>query len=182
MSRPGGSDLPELDLQPGELHLARGPAMLRTILGSCVGATFWCRRLQAGALCHGVLPHCPAAAAYHVEEGARYVDFSIRHLVREFQSIGVRASELEVKLFGGADVLPAAGVRNRPTVGALNCAAACEVVAELGLSISASDLGGTRGCRIHFDTGTGVVLLHRLPSWRLPPAEKRAHFGRKVPV
>ena len=51
--------LPDLDLQPGELYLARSPAILRTILGSCVGVTFWSARLGAGALCHGVLPKCP---------------------------------------------------------------------------------------------------------------------------
>ena len=47
--------LPDLNLQPGELYLARSPAILRTILGSCVGVTFWSSRLGAGALCHGVL-------------------------------------------------------------------------------------------------------------------------------
>ncbi len=52
--------LPDLELQPGELYLARSPSILRTILGSCVGVTFWSARLGAGALCHGVLPKCPA--------------------------------------------------------------------------------------------------------------------------
>ena len=46
--------LPDLDLQPGELYLARSPAILRTILGSCVGVTFWSARLGAGALCHAL--------------------------------------------------------------------------------------------------------------------------------
>ena len=55
--------LPDLDLQPGELYLARKPAILRTILGSCVGVTFWSARLGAGALCHGVLPRCPQEAS-----------------------------------------------------------------------------------------------------------------------
>jgi chemotaxis receptor (MCP) glutamine deamidase CheD len=30
------------------------------------------------------------------------------------------------------------------------------------LNVSASDLGGVRGRRIHFHTGTGEVLVHRL--------------------
>ena len=33
--------LPDLNLQPGELYLTRSSAILRTILGSCVGVTFW---------------------------------------------------------------------------------------------------------------------------------------------
>jgi chemotaxis receptor (MCP) glutamine deamidase CheD len=36
------------------------------------------------------------------------------------------------------------------------------------LIVSASDLGGVRGRRLHFHTGTGEVLLHRLRAWDDP--------------
>jgi chemotaxis protein CheD len=74
--------LAEVNLQPGELHLARSPTVLQTILGSCVGVTFWSKRLGAGALCHGVLPRCPTEwpPEATVFFGHRYVDFSIRYL------------------------------------------------------------------------------------------------------
>jgi chemotaxis protein CheD len=163
--------LPDLNLQPGELFLARSPAILRTILGSCVGVTFWSARLGAGALCHGVLPRCPPdlPPGGSESEGPRYVDFSIRYLARQFDALGASRRELEVKLFGGADMLPTAvDRRERLTVGALNCQAAIEVLAEEGFTVSASDLGGERGRRIHFHTGTGEVLLHRLAAWREP--------------
>ena len=160
--------LPDLDLQPGELYLARSPAILRTILGSCVGVTFWSARLGAGALCHGVLPRCPYVkpATFNEAEGHRYVDFSIRYLAQQFDNLGAGRHEVEVKLFGGADVLPVDRTLSaRPTVGAQNCQAAVEVLAEEGFTVSASDLGGVRGRRIHFHTGTGEVLLHRLAAW-----------------
>ena len=35
------SEVPEVYLRPGESYLARKPAIIRTILGSCVGVTFW---------------------------------------------------------------------------------------------------------------------------------------------
>ncbi|HWC95501.1 MAG TPA: chemotaxis protein CheD [Candidatus Sulfopaludibacter sp.] len=153
--------LPDLNLQPGELYLARGPAILRTILGSCVGVAFWCRRLQAGALCHGVLPLCPGQCA--PGDKHRYVDESIRYLAGEFDKLGVRRQEIVVKVFGGADVLGVSRSRSeRPTVGAQNCTAALETLASEGFMVSASDMGGRRGRRIHFHTGTGEVLLHRL--------------------
>ena len=163
--------LPDLDLQPGELYLSRGPAILRTILGSCVGVTFWSARLGAGALCHGVLPRCPKAwpPGSSPSVGHRYVDFSIRYLAQQFDTLGASRRELEVKLFGGADVLPVPGARrHKPTVGALNCRAAIEVLHEEGFTVSASDLGGVRGRRIHFHTGTGEVLLYRLNAWQDP--------------
>ena len=161
--------LPDLNLQPGELFLARSPAILRTILGSCVGVTFWSRQLGAGALCHGVLPKCPRDIPPNVatSEGPRYVDFSIRYLARQFDELGASRRELIVKVFGGADVLSTAMERrDRLTVGALNCQIAIEVLAEEGFLVSASDLGGVRGRRIHFHTGTGEVLLHRLAAWK----------------
>jgi chemotaxis protein CheD len=161
--------LPDLNLQPGELYLARSPAILRTILGSCVGVTFWSARLGAGALCHGVLPRCPPGwpPASNPSEGHRYVDFSIRYLAQQFDALGASRRELQVKLFGGADVLPVGEPREgRLTVGGQNCQAAIEVLAEEGFTVSASDLGGSRGRRIHFHTGTGEVLLHRLASWK----------------
>jgi chemotaxis protein CheD len=130
--------------------------------------TFWNARVGAGALCHGVLPRCPVPrpSNFSVAEGHRYVDFSIRYLAEQFDALGARRQDVEIKLFGGADVLPVGRMNSgRPTVGAQNCQAALDVLAEEGFRISASDLGGVRGRRIHFHTGTGEVLLHRLAAW-----------------
>ena len=162
-------DLPEISLQPGEVYLSRRPAILKTILGSCVGVTFWSARLQAGALCHGILPLCPPHTG--ATEGYRYVDFSIRYLAGQFDLLGAARQELEIKVFGGADVLPVAAVtRAKPTVGVMNCQAALAVLATEGLRVGASDLGGTRGRTLRFHTGTGEVLLQRLA--RLPAASR----------
>ena len=161
--------LPKLILQPGELYLARGPAILQTILGSCVGVTFRSERLSAGALCHGILPRCPAEWPVNssLAEGQRYVDFSIRYLARRFDALGATRQEVEVKVFGGADVLPVSTERESMTVGAQNCQAALEVLAEEGFTVLASDLGGLCGRSVQFDTGTGEVLVHRLASFKV---------------
>jgi chemotaxis protein CheD len=165
-----GPILPDLNLQPGELYLARRPAILRTILGSCIGVTFWSARLGAGALCHGVLPRCPPILpdGFSLSDGYRFVDFSIRYLAQQFDALGADRRQIEVKVFGGADVLPVIGERHKATVGALNCQIALEVLEEKGFIVSASDIGGIRGRRIHFHTGTGEVLLQRLSARDVP--------------
>jgi len=159
--------LPSLTLQPGELHVAARPLLLQTILGSCVGVTFWSPRLGAGALCHGILPRYPSELppGSSFTEGYRYVDFSIRYLARKFDALGASRKELEVKMFGGADVLPVAGRDLDSTVGAQNRQAALQTLAEEGLTVLASDVGGVRGRRVFFNTATGEVLVHRLASW-----------------
>ena len=157
------SDLRELYLQPGEVQLVRQPTLLKTILGSCVGVTFWSPRLGLGALCHGVLPIRPAEV--EDAEGYRYVDFAIRDLVSRLEVLGAQREEIEIKVFGGSDVLPVfTNSSARGTVGAQNCQTAWAVLLELGLTILAFDTGGPSGRAIQFDTGTGEVLVRMLGS------------------
>ena len=154
------------NLRPGEVHLVRRAAILQTILGSCVGVTFWSERLGAGALSHGVLPREPAEypPGFSASDGCYYVDFSIRYLARQFDALGAKRDELQIKVFGGADVLDMASTSGKLSVGALNCQAASEVLALEGLRVLASDLRGMRGRKIQFHTGTGEVLVQRLGS------------------
>lgn len=157
-------DLPLIYLRPGELYLAREPTIIRTILGSCVGVTFWSARLRVGALCHAMLPKCPKASCSDTSlaTGRQYVDFCIRDLSRQFDSLGVVRNEVQVKLFGGADVLFVDAALLRPTVGRLNCEAAIEILQDEGYQVIAASIGDTFGRKIQFNTGSGEVLLLRL--------------------
>jgi len=171
--------LVQIYLQPGEYHLARHPAILKTILGSCVGVTLWSPRLRLGALCHGVLPECPRDVA--AEDAFRYVDFAVRDLVRQLSALGAYPQELQVKVFGGADVLPVAqGAIRRPTVGRQNCDAALKTLQEEGLAVLATDIGGQVGRTIRFHTGTGDVLVRRL-SHPLPEKNQPHRRQRRTP-
>ena len=68
------------------------PAILRTLLGSCVGVTFWSPRwawarsaTDAAALSASGLPGRA--------DGYRYVDFAIRDLARQFDALGRAAAK-----------------------------------------------------------------------------------------
>jgi chemotaxis protein CheD len=93
--------------------------------------------------------------------GCRYVDYAVRDLARQFDALGARRDEVEVKLFGGGDVLLTGNDATRPTVGRLNIEVAIKVLEEEGFCIIASSLGGQRGINIYFNTQTGEVLLQR---------------------
>jgi chemotaxis protein CheD len=154
----------EVYVLPGESHLMSEPAILRTVLGSCVGVTFRIPRLGVAAICHPMLPIHPAAGAKDLSlaSSRRYVDFTIRDMARQFDALGAKRGEIEVKLFGGGDVLLVSNEASRPTVGQLNCESALRVLEDEGFHVSASSLGGTSGLHIQFHTGTGEVLLKRL--------------------
>jgi chemotaxis protein CheD len=154
-------ELAEVYLQPGEVYLARSPTVLKTLLGSCVGVTFWSPRLGLGALCHGVLPRCPAGVRNL--DGNRYVDFAICHLIRLLEGFGAVSGEVQVKVFGGADTLPVIADRSwRATVGQQNCQSALEVLRRQSYAVLTSDTGGVAGRTINFDTSTGIVLVRHL--------------------
>jgi chemotaxis protein CheD len=152
-------DLPEVYLRPGDYFVAREPTLIWTILGSCVSVSFWSEKFHAGALCHSMLPRHPGPP--DLEEGHRYMDYAIRDIALQFDKLGANRADVQVKLFGGADVLhPANSLR--PTVGRLNQETAIEVLRDEGFEVIASSLGGKCGVKIFFDTATGDVLLRRL--------------------
>ena len=162
---PTSAEVPvEVYVQPGESHLVTEPSILRTVLGSCVGVAFWAPERGAAALCHPMLPRFPVKSQGTLSLAAsrRYVDFAIRDLARRFDKLGVRRAAIQVKLFGGGDVLLVSNDAARPTVGRLNYEMAIRVLREEGFEVVASSLGGTSGLHIQFNSVTGEVLLRRL--------------------
>jgi len=158
-----GESLLEVYVQPGESHLVTEPAVMRTLLGSCVGVAFWVPERSIGALCHPMMPHLPQARELTLHDKRRYVDFAIREMAGKIESLGIARRNLKVKLFGGADVLAIAREQaSKPTVGRMNCEMATKILEEMGIDVIAQNLGGTRGFNIQFHTGTGEVLLRRL--------------------
>jgi chemotaxis protein CheD len=162
----------EIYVQPGESHLVSQPAVLRTVLGSCVGVTFLVPRLGIGALCHPMMPSCPPAkrAQLTTHAGRRYVDFAIREIANRLDSLGVVRGEAVVKLFGGNDVLTVDDSGPQRTIGRQNWEAARSVLAEEGFTVAACCLGGTTGVHISFETVHGEVRLR----WLDPGTSKKA--------
>lgn len=163
---PTAVDLPRVHLAAAEIHITRKPEVVETVLGSCVAATLWIPRLHVGAMCHGALPWCPEEQLRCADflRGFRYVDFAIRYLSCRLFRLGARPGEIEVKLFGGADVLQMLRPRRAASVGRQNCEAAMKTLSEEGLSPVVSDLGGRNGRVIYFHTDSGDVYVRRLPS------------------
>jgi chemotaxis protein CheD len=161
------SELREIYLQPGELHIAREPAIIRTALGACIGITFWSAKLRVGALAHPLLPYCPTdlTAEKRLVTGRRYVDFSVRQLAWQFDQLDVSRGDVQVKVFGGAEVV-GIGAAAKPAIGKLNSEAAIEILETEGFKIIASSLGGSLGRQIQFHTGTGEVALRWLGKTR----------------
>jgi chemotaxis protein CheD len=153
-------------LGPAEWHLDERPARVITVVGSCVAVTVYHPRRRIGVLCHCMLP-VGKTAARNAAQPAMYVDETIPAMLAWFERRGIDAGELEVKLFGGADMATLGGPRSAPGVGWRNVEISRKIIGERGLRVAASDVGGSRGRKIVFLSDTGEVYLKRLQkTWR----------------
>ncbi|HWQ09731.1 MAG TPA: chemotaxis protein CheD [Holophaga sp.] len=146
------------------LNVAQGgvynrPTMAHTVLGSCVAVTFFVPRHGLSGIFHALLPrameyrlHTPEATPY------KFVDTAITNIVSRLTRRGVRLSEIECKVFGGASALFAEDM----SVGRRNVEVAFATLAELGLRVAASNVGGERGRKIVFATSSGEIFVRLL--------------------
>jgi chemotaxis receptor (MCP) glutamine deamidase CheD len=163
----GNPGIPVMYLKPAELYVTDKPTIVRTVLGSCLAVTMFNQRLGVSAICHALLPQqdLKESSNNHLSEKLKYVDYVIPKMLARIKSYNIKTEEIEVKLFGGADMLnvQAEKAKNWP-VGKLNIETAIKILEAEGLQPKTSDVGGTIGRKIFFYTHTGEVLLKRLKS------------------
>jgi chemotaxis protein CheD len=145
-------------LKPGEGYAGEKPSIVSTVLGSCVSVTMFCRNGRFGAICHSLLPEAASGTAGNE---FRYVDSSMYAMLLHFDRRGVPREELEVKLFGGSDLL-GCGSGSGKTVGRQNIETALGIIASERLALLASDVGGDQGRKLFFKPHTGEVFVKRL--------------------
>ena len=144
-------------LQPGDMCVAKEPAVISTVLGSCVSVIIHCKRLQVSAMCHAIMPSGRGKS----DDGFQYVDSAVGYMLNVFQKLEAGDDELEIKLFGGADQLGRSEESSR-NIGARNVETAKDILRRCGCFPKRSDTGGRLGRKIIYNTRTGEVLLKRL--------------------
>ncbi len=162
-----GSHLPHHYLKPGEMFITQEPTLVTTLLGSCVAVTMFHSRRRIGAICHGLLPSCrendATLCTKNCAYGFKFMDCSIQRMLEQFKAFGMKSAEVEIKMFGGADMFGVPGGNGqRMTVGMQNILMSRKALSDAGLSVQVEDVGGERGRKIIFYTHTGEVLLKRL--------------------
>ena len=135
------------------------------MLGSCVAVTMYNRRMALAAMCHGMLPKPRNGEAISEtdDQRFRYLSLAIPAMSDRFRHAGIQPGQIEVKLFGGSNLINMAGApSNDIWIGSANVALARTLLDERHLRIRAENVGGTRGRKILFNTQTGEVLHKHL--------------------
>jgi len=152
-------------LKPGEWYFGKNSVLVKTVLGSCVTVTMLHPGSGFAAICHAIMPLCTenGVCNSHCENSAKYVDCIVRRMAELFSHKNIKARNIQVKLFGGADTLSSVGRFIVPeSVGTLNLREAMRSIEEVGLRVSTRDVGGTEGRRLFFNTRTGHVMIKKL--------------------
>ena len=144
-------------LKPGEVIISKNPILVSTILGSCIAVTMFSPGKKIGAICHAMYPCNPTG-----DVNVQYVDSAIHYIFGKMMEYTGK-TDLIVKLFGGAKVLTGGEYgEDRMAIGEQNISQAKRTLAELGLAIANSDIGGLRGRKLLFSIKTGDVYRRRL--------------------
>ncbi len=154
--------LPVIYLPPGGLYVADRPTVMTTVLGSCVSVVMYSPALSIGGMCHAMLPRRTDSIVVPigVEASFKFVDASVAHMLKRFKELGVDSSELEVKLFGGANMFaPDPCPAPYQSIGKQNIKAAVEIIESFNLNLLVSDVGGNQGRKIKFLSYSGAVLM-----------------------
>lgn len=147
-------------LYPGKYHFATKATMIHTVLGSCVSVIFFDRRHRYGAMCHAVLDSNPFKG--DTTECSKYMDCAIDEMVNRFAQHGVSVQNLEVKIFGGAQMLVSGKSSAASQPGAKNVRMSRKILQEYDCRIVAEDCGGLQGRKVYFCSHTGDVFLKRI--------------------
>lgn len=139
----------------GDCYVNEGPGeMMVTILGSCISACIRDPLISAGGMNHFLLP---SASREEDLTCARFGAYAMEKLINDLMKKGAKKERLELKLFGGGNVIES-GAR----IGEKNVAFIREYVRNEGLRVVKEDLGGTAPRRIHYYPDSGRVMMRKL--------------------
>jgi chemotaxis protein CheD len=149
-----------LVLMPGEYFASKNPAIICTLLGSCISACIFDIVNKIGGINHFMLPGRVDPDNFIHTKAGRYGMYAMELLIGDLIKLGAARKNLRAKLFGGSNVLnfrKTEGDISRSNIQFSKNFLEMEQVPLLSL-----DVGGTVGRKIFFFTDTGKVLSKKL--------------------
>jgi len=143
----------------GEMVLSANPddRLVAYGLGSCIALAIWDTRAKVGGLAHFMLPAGPSSGASPV----KFIDTGLDPFLRAVEAKGAMLSRCTIKAAGAAAMLTVGGGL---AIGKRNSEAMQAALAERGLALNASALGGNAGRTVQLEVGDGRFLIKSLSS------------------
>ena len=162
---------------PGEFYITSDPQeMLVTVLGSCVAACVRDPQRGIGGMNHFMLPQGSSTGWGGVAESTRFGNFAMEKLINELIKAGCSRSALEIKVFGGGNVIDSSAA-----IGTNNAEFVLRYLEAEGLHCAAKDLGGQLPRRIQYFPATGKVVRRLLgSSEKLSIVREESEYARNL--
>jgi chemotaxis protein CheD len=151
---------PLIHLQPGQVLFTCEPALIVTVLGSCITVTLFCVRPCCAGICHAMLSHpAGSASAENLPGRFKYLSEAIPFMAAHFRNRGIHPPAIEVKMFGGGCVTPhhPCDLHSECLIGNANIHTARQLLEAESLVLKAVNVGGLCGRKLLFNTQTGEV-------------------------
>jgi chemotaxis protein CheD len=155
--------LEALTLGPGDLAIGTRGDRLETLLGSCVSIILTDPRRTVGVMCHFM--HCKPAPTM-AENPTAYADAAWHEMQRLLVERGITPHLCEAYVYGGGDMFP--GLELTCNVGDNNVRWALRALAEAGIPIRGSDLGGSVYRKVSWQVGAQTPTVISV-SMQAPP-------------
>jgi chemotaxis protein CheD len=127
--------------------------MMVTVLGSCISVCIRDPIARVGGMNHFLLPDSVGAA----DAPMRYGAYSMEKLINDILKMGGRKQRLEIKVFGGGNVIESSAM-----IGDKNVKFIRDYLEAEGLKIAQQDVGGTSPRRIHYYPDSGRVMMRKI--------------------
>lgn len=169
--------VPAAKILPGEFYVSNRGEMIVTVLGSCIAACIRDKLIGVGGMNHFMLPfRTDLDTRAEISASSRYGNWAMEFLINEILKQGGTRRNLEVKLFGGGQVLA-----NMTDIGKRNIDFALDYLAREGLSVVAQDVGGEFPRKVLYFPDTGAVKLKKLRTVQNNTLETRErHYLRTL--
>ncbi|MBF0349532.1 MAG: chemotaxis protein CheD [SAR324 cluster bacterium] len=147
-------------LKPGYGYIPETPETLFAVVGSGIVVTLYDSRVRLG----GMTYYCFPCREPEKPSTSYYAAPAIISLIQEMLSLGACREDIEAQIFGGAcnpeHELYQADIHEQ------NARIGMEILDKQNISVTSQEVGGKRGRKIGFNTGTGETAVIKINSIR----------------
>ena len=150
-----------VSIQPGEMYVTQKNEIIYTVLGSCISVCLRDNEIPVSGMNHFMLPKRMNGTSFSANaDKGRFGDEALNELLSEVTRLGAAPSRLTAQVFGGSAAISKCCEKH--CVSRENAELAFSFLRARNIPVISADTGGTCGRRIHFDTGSGAVLVEPL--------------------
>lgn len=145
-------------LQPGYIFVPDQPGSISTVIGSGVSVCIYDKKKRIGGMNHFQLPYMAAKG----KTTALYGNIATIALIKMMLAHDSQKRHLEAQIFGGA-YNPR---KNDNDIGRENIEIARNILLKSNIPLISEDVGGEKGRKVVFNTGTDEVAVLKVDRLR----------------